>query len=120
MVATKTASVNARVGALAKSAGQPYAGKPHVRLEEGAPVEQPCEDTQAPPTERDGNSYGLATAKSDRALLHHMTGQKSGRQAGLLARRAENRSAMYSVYLSTGSAGPTQPAARIVGRRSSE
>jgi len=53
-----------------KSAGQPYAGNPHVRLEEGAPVGTPCEDTQAPPTERGGNSYGLAKAQPDRALLY--------------------------------------------------
>ena len=71
MVAPKEASVNARVGALAKSAGQPCAGKPHARLEEGAPVGQPCEDIQAPPTERGGNSYGLATANLDRALLYN-------------------------------------------------
>jgi hypothetical protein len=56
------ARVNARVGALAKSVGQPCAGNPHARLE-GAPVGQPCEDIQAPPTERSGNSYGLAKAK---------------------------------------------------------
>jgi hypothetical protein len=56
--------------ALAKSVGQPCARKSHARLEEGAPVGQPGEDTQAPPTERGGNSYGLATATSDRALLY--------------------------------------------------
>jgi hypothetical protein len=70
MVAPEEASVSARVGALAKSVGQPCAGKPHARLEEGAPVGRPCEDTQAPSTERDGNSYGLATVKLDRALLY--------------------------------------------------
>jgi hypothetical protein len=58
------------VGALAKSVGQPCARKSHARLEEGAPVGHPGEDTQAPPTERGGNSYGLATATSDRALLY--------------------------------------------------
>ena len=30
--------MSARVGSLVKSAGQPDAGNPHVRLEEGAPV----------------------------------------------------------------------------------
>jgi hypothetical protein len=70
MVAPKAANVNARVGALAKSVGQPCAGKPHARLEEGAPVGQPGEDIQAPSTERDGNGYGLATVTSDRALLY--------------------------------------------------
>jgi hypothetical protein len=62
--------MTARVGALAKSAGQPYAGNPHVRLEEGAPVGTPCEDIQALPTERGSSSYGLATARPDRALLY--------------------------------------------------
>ena len=66
--------MNARVGSLVKSAGQPYAGNPHVRLEEGAPVGTPCEDTQAPPTERGGNGYGLATALPDRALLYEVRG----------------------------------------------
>lgn len=70
MVALKEASVSARVGALAKPVGQPCAGRPHARLEEVAPVGQPHEDTQAPSTERDGNSYGLAKARSDRALLY--------------------------------------------------
>ena len=54
--------MSTRVGSLVKLAGQPYAGDPHVRLEEGAPVGSPREDTQAPSTERGGNSYGLATA----------------------------------------------------------
>ena len=69
-MAVEEASVSARVGALAKSVGQPCAGKPHARLEEGAPVGQPSDDTQAPSTERDGNCYGLAKASSDRALLY--------------------------------------------------
>jgi hypothetical protein len=46
------------VGSLVKSAGQPDAGKPHVRLEEGAPVGRPWRDTQALPTERGSNGYG--------------------------------------------------------------
>jgi hypothetical protein len=38
MVVSKGASVSAHVGALVKSVGQPCAGKPHARLEEGAPI----------------------------------------------------------------------------------
>ena len=58
MVAQAAVDGSARVGSLVKSAGQPYAGKPHVRLEEGAPVGRPWRDTQALPTERGSNSYG--------------------------------------------------------------
>jgi len=71
MVAQETVDGRTREGSLVKSAGQPYAGNPHVRLEEGAPVGTPCEDTQAPPTERGGNSYGLAKAQPNRALLYN-------------------------------------------------
>jgi hypothetical protein len=63
MVASAGASVGAHVGALMKSVGQPCAGKLHARLEEGAPIGPPREDTQAPSTERDGNCYGLAKAQ---------------------------------------------------------
>jgi hypothetical protein len=49
-----------RVGSLVKSAGPPYAGNPHVRWEEGAPVRKPRQDTQALPTERGSFSYGLS------------------------------------------------------------
>jgi len=60
--------------ALLRASGAPtgplYAGNPHVRWEEGVPVRTPCEDTQAPSTERGGNSYCLATAQPDRVLLY--------------------------------------------------
>ena len=46
------------MGSLVKFAGQPYAGNPHVRLEEGAPVGTPWRDTQALPTERGSPGYG--------------------------------------------------------------
>ena len=36
----------------------------------GGLLGQPGENTQAPPTERGGNSYGPATATFDRALLY--------------------------------------------------
>ena len=72
MVAQETVDGRTREGSLVKSAGQPYAGNPHVRLEEGAPVGTPCEDTQAPPTKRGGNSYGLAKAQPNRALLYNL------------------------------------------------
>jgi hypothetical protein len=45
-------------------------GKTARTVGRGGPVGQPGEDTQAPSTERDGNSYGLATVKFDRALLY--------------------------------------------------
>lgn len=77
MVAQETVDGRTREGSLVKSAGQPYAGNPHVRLEEGAPVGTPCEDTQAPPTERGGNSYGLAKAQPNRALLYNQAAAKS-------------------------------------------
>jgi hypothetical protein len=70
-VAPEAADTSSRVGSLVKSVGQPDAGDPHVRLEEGAPVALPCEDIQAPPTERGGTRYGLATALLDRALLYN-------------------------------------------------
>ena len=58
MVAQEAADGSVRVGSLVKSAGQPYAGNPHVRLEEGAPVGTPWRDIQALPTERGSSSYG--------------------------------------------------------------
>ena len=58
VVAPRTAVQSSRVGSLVKFAGQPYAGNPHVRLEEGAPVGTPWRDTQALPTERGSPGYG--------------------------------------------------------------
>ena len=51
-MASQAADTNARVGSLVKSVGQPGAGNPHARLEEGAPVT-------------------LRTAATDRALLYN-------------------------------------------------
>ena len=66
-----------RVCARVKPTDQPDAGNPHVRLDEGAPVERLCEDTQALPTERGSPSYGLATNDLDRALLDtHAVGRR--------------------------------------------
>jgi len=83
--------MTARVGALAKSAGQPYAGNPHVRLEEGAPVGTPCEDIQALPTERGSSSYGLATARPDRALLYSQRWGNTHRTPSRAAVAGSNR-----------------------------
>ena len=58
MVASQAADTRPRVGSLVKSVGQPCAGNPHARLEEGAPVGPPWRDTQALPTERGSSSYG--------------------------------------------------------------
>jgi hypothetical protein len=53
MVASQAAESEARVGSLVKSVGQPGAGNPHARLEEGAPV--------------------AAAVRPDRALLYNLT-----------------------------------------------
>jgi len=94
MVAQETVDGRTREGSLVKSAGQPYAGNPHVRLEEGAPVGTPCEDTQAPPTKRGGNSYGLAKAQPDRALLYNQSQSNLNQQyqinAGITNSNASN------------------------------
>src|SRR6185436_19162837 len=52
--------------------------------------------------------------KAPEGQLHKLT---RGRQTGPMAKpRAENRSGVYLAQMSTGSAGPAQPAGRIVGR----
>jgi hypothetical protein len=75
VVASEAASARTCVGTLVKSIGQLYAGKPHVQLEEGAPVGCPWRDIQALSTERDSPSYGPPKDQSDRALL---TGRPAG------------------------------------------
>lgn len=79
MVAQEAADVSFRVGSLVKSAGQPYARNPHVRLEEGAPVGTPWRDIQALPTERGSSSYGpsYSTTRPGPTLQARVLGAQS-------------------------------------------
>ena len=69
------------MGSLVKFAGQPYAGNPHVRLEEGAPVGTPWRDTQALPTERGSPGYGPSYSSTRPGpTLHFETERYRGQQ----------------------------------------